>query len=219
MVQDLSLRERKKASTRENILQAAARLFEVRGFDAVTMDDIARAADVSRSTLFRYFGSKEALVFPHQQERLERFRHILGTPAPGETPFETASRALLELAVVFWRARAELRRQQRIVKSSPWLQACELLWYDKWSAALGSALEKQAGRDEKLRDQARVLAAAVFGVVRAEMIDWLRGGCKNNLPRLARRRLEQLSAGARTMAPALWGEKLGGGACSFPKKG
>ncbi len=210
MAESISLRERKKASTRQTIVQAATRLFEKRGFDIVTMDDIAREAIVSRSTLFRYFGSKEALVFPHQIERLARFREILGRPLPGEPPFETVRRALLELAQVFWRARAELRRQQRIVVSSPWLQARELSWYDEWGTALRQALELLVGRNKKLREESRVVAAAIFGVVRAEMIEWLRSGCAEDLGRLARRRLELLRSGSKTMAPGLWRDHRGG---------
>ena len=57
------LRETKKRRTREAIAQAAADLFAEHGFDAVTVDDVARAADVSRQTVFNYFPSKEQMLF------------------------------------------------------------------------------------------------------------------------------------------------------------
>lgn len=56
-------RERKKAQTRQSIADAAMRLFLQRGFDAVTVAEIAEAADVAVSTLFKHFPTKEALVF------------------------------------------------------------------------------------------------------------------------------------------------------------
>jgi AcrR family transcriptional regulator len=62
------LRESKKRQTREAIAQAAAELFAARGFNAVTVDEVARAADVSRQTVFNYFPSKEAMLFDRDAE-------------------------------------------------------------------------------------------------------------------------------------------------------
>jgi AcrR family transcriptional regulator len=62
------LRDRKKRQTREAIAAAAARLFAKHGFDAVTTDDVAREADVSRQTVFNYFPTKEALLFDREDE-------------------------------------------------------------------------------------------------------------------------------------------------------
>jgi AcrR family transcriptional regulator len=58
----MGLRERKKAATRESLIDAAARLFAERGVEATTMDDIAAAAETSRTSVFNYFGYKEALL-------------------------------------------------------------------------------------------------------------------------------------------------------------
>jgi AcrR family transcriptional regulator len=62
------LRESKKRRTRETIAQAAAELFQERGFAAVTVDDVARAADVSRQTVFNYFPTKEQMLFDRDEE-------------------------------------------------------------------------------------------------------------------------------------------------------
>jgi len=62
------LRESKKRRTREAIAQAAADLFHERGFAEVTVDDVARAADVSRQTVFNYFPTKEQMLFDREDE-------------------------------------------------------------------------------------------------------------------------------------------------------
>src|ERR1700755_1557359 len=60
---ELGLRERKKQQTRELIAETARRLFAERGFEAVTVADVARAAEVSAQTVFNYFPTKEDLVY------------------------------------------------------------------------------------------------------------------------------------------------------------
>ena len=67
------LRERKKQQTRQQIAEAARRLFGERGFEQVTVAEIARAADVSTQTVFNYFPTKEDLVY----WRLESFEDEL----------------------------------------------------------------------------------------------------------------------------------------------
>ncbi|MEV6771786.1 TetR family transcriptional regulator [Nocardia sp. NPDC051030] len=62
------LRERKKAQTRKRLAEVAFRLFQERGFDGVTVAEIADASDVAVSTLFSYFPSKEALVFDQDDD-------------------------------------------------------------------------------------------------------------------------------------------------------
>ena len=62
------LRERKRQRTREHIVGVAYDLFGERGYAAVTVDDIVDAAEVSRSTFFRYFGDKQEVVFSQQQQ-------------------------------------------------------------------------------------------------------------------------------------------------------
>jgi AcrR family transcriptional regulator len=66
---EIGRRERKKAATRQALADAALRLFLERGYDRVSIRDIADAADVSTTTLFKHFPSKEALVFDEDAER------------------------------------------------------------------------------------------------------------------------------------------------------
>jgi AcrR family transcriptional regulator len=79
------LRERKKLQTRQHIAEVAMRLFAEHGFEEVTVDQIAAAADVAKKTVFNYFPTKEDLVFSradqHEQDLIALVReHSAGTP-------------------------------------------------------------------------------------------------------------------------------------------
>ncbi len=113
------LRDRKKQETRLAISNVATRLFIERGFDKVSVDDIAHEADVSRKTVFNYFARKEDLVFDREEEGRALVRD--GLAARGGQPpveaFQALMRGLVETqhplfrvserAVLFWRTVAE----------------------------------------------------------------------------------------------------------------
>jgi AcrR family transcriptional regulator len=86
------LRARKKRQTREAIAQAAAQLFARDGFDSVTVDDVARAADVSRQTVFNYFPSKEQMLFD-RDEQIEATLLAAVRDRPAGTSLVSAFRA------------------------------------------------------------------------------------------------------------------------------
>ena len=69
MGMEIGRRERKKAATRQAIADAALRLFLEHGYDRVGIREIAEAADVSTTTLFKHFAGKEALVFDQEENR------------------------------------------------------------------------------------------------------------------------------------------------------
>ena len=86
------LRERKKQRTREQIVEAAMRLFADRGYHATTIADIAAAADVAPRTFFAYFPSKEAVVFHNVDRDLDSLASALRDRLPGETAFDALRR-------------------------------------------------------------------------------------------------------------------------------
>ena len=93
------LRERKKRQTREAIAQAAMRLFLARGFDDVTVAEVARAADVSEKTVFNYFPAKEDLVLHGGDERRAALIEAIRTRPPGTSivePFRAATLAFID---------------------------------------------------------------------------------------------------------------------------
>jgi AcrR family transcriptional regulator len=93
------LRERKKRETRETIASTAMGLFGERGYDAVTVADVAEAAGVSEKTVFNYFPAKEDLVFGRGQARRQALIHDIRTRPPSASlvePFRRQTEELLD---------------------------------------------------------------------------------------------------------------------------
>jgi AcrR family transcriptional regulator len=67
----MGLRERKRQQTRQELISAAMRLFEERGYEQTTVAEIASAAGVSTKTFFNYFASKDEVLFPHLSRRID----------------------------------------------------------------------------------------------------------------------------------------------------
>ena len=165
----VGLRERKKQQTRELIAETARRLFGERGFEAVTVTEIARAADVSAQTVFNYFPTKEDLVY----WRLESFEdELLGTirdRAPGESALSAFGRFVRAprgmLATYDPETRERLAALTRMIVSSPSLLAREQQIFEGYTRDLAELL----GGDV----QARVAAGAMIGLHRA-LVDFSR---------------------------------------------
>src|SRR5438105_94189 len=98
MTDGIGLRERKKQRTQRDLRRVALDLFSRHGFDHVTTDDIAAAAEVSKSTFYRYFESKEDVLLGPAAEKLEHMRAALAARPVDEAPLAAVHHALLSLA-------------------------------------------------------------------------------------------------------------------------
>ena len=83
-----SRRTRKRLATRQTISDAATRLFFEHGFDRVTVDQIAEAADVGRMTVFNHFPRKEDMFFDREQEARDMAFDAVRSRPPGLSPVE-----------------------------------------------------------------------------------------------------------------------------------
>jgi AcrR family transcriptional regulator len=88
-----SLRERKRARTRRALIDAAVELFDRRGYEQTTVAQIA-AAEISTRTFFGYFASKEDLLCPDSQARIQAVLDAIDQRRPGDRPVEVLLRAL-----------------------------------------------------------------------------------------------------------------------------
>src|SRR5919198_2957348 len=96
MGREQGLRERKKQQTRSAIAAAAMELFGERGFDAVSVAEVARAADVSVATVFNYFPTKEDLVYDRMEAFEEALLAAIRERAAGESVLAAFGRFILE---------------------------------------------------------------------------------------------------------------------------
>jgi AcrR family transcriptional regulator len=149
MATAIGRRERKKQQTREQIARVAMKLFVKRGFDAVTVAEVAEAADVSEKTVFNYFPAKEDLVFPHGEERLAALLERIGERPPGTSlvePFRAATHEFLD--EVAQRDVDELIARPRVVMQSEALRARLFVWWEHEAALLAAVVAEAAGDKE-----------------------------------------------------------------------
>jgi len=106
----MNLRERKKLVAWRAIRAAALRLFDERGYEAVTIEQIAAAADVSRATFFNYFASKEAVVFDQDPEERDNWRALMNS-RPADEPLWESLTAIITGFIESLRGRMPLQRQ------------------------------------------------------------------------------------------------------------
>ncbi|MGW4962598.1 substrate-binding domain-containing protein [Nonomuraea sp. NPDC004186] len=149
-------RERKKAETRRAMAEAALRLFALRGFDAVTVNEVAEAADVSAKTVFNHFPTKEQLFFEHEPL-------LAGDPAEVVRQRPPGGRVLVALSRLLRAEPAgDLALFGRIHRDSETLRAYGRELFAARERALAEALVEEAGGD--LRP--RILAVAALGPLR-----------------------------------------------------
>jgi AcrR family transcriptional regulator len=176
----MGLRELKKEQTRQLIAGTAWRLFADRGFDRVTVAEIAREAQVAEATVFNYFPSKEDLFYSRFETFNARLADAVRDRHPGEPALAAFRRALLEEGGLLAQAEtgdqkalARLRTVNRVIAASPALLAREQQAFARSAADLAALLAAETGAPpDDLCPQ--VVANALLGLRRA-MVDYVRG--------------------------------------------
>jgi AcrR family transcriptional regulator len=173
----VGLRERKKEQTRQAIAETAWRLFAERGYDRVSVAEIARAAEVAEATVFNYFPTKEDLFYFRLEAFGDQLVEAIGARSPGEPALAAFGRFMLGSGG--WLRQAEagdtaamdrLRTVNRLIAASPDLQAREQLAITRSTRDLADLLADQtgAGPDDIAP---KVAANALMGVHRALLDD------------------------------------------------
>ncbi len=172
----LGLRERKKARTREALVEAALRLYNEQGFAATTTEEIAAAADVSQRTLFRYFPSKEEVLLSLQSDIEETFQAKLAARPESEPPYDALVNALTDA----WREldeRAVVAQQTlvRLCGESPQLLAAYLRRSSEHQERVVALLARRSGLDPDTDLRPRLVMAAFSAAMHTGIMRWCHG--------------------------------------------
>jgi AcrR family transcriptional regulator len=211
----MGLRELKKERTRELIADTAWRLFADRGFDRVTVAEVAHEAQVAPATVFNYFSTKEDLFFFRLEAFGARLVEAVGSRPAGEPALAAFRRHLLQPAGLLGQLEAgdaqaleRLRTVHGMIAASPALQAREQRALAGYADALAALLAAESGAPAG-EVKARVAANALIGVQRA-LIDYVRERVlagdqperlAGDVRKLARRAFALLAEGLADYAP------------------
>jgi len=172
MTAELGLRERKKQRTRAHIADTARRLFAERGFEQVTVTEIAREAEVAPATVFNYFPTKEDLFY----SRLEAFEEQLLTAIRERTPGQSILAAfagfLLDQRGVLAmnapggdrEATSQVQTITRVITESPALLARERQVFDQYARHLATLIAEDTGANDVT---SQLVANTLLGLHRA----------------------------------------------------
>jgi AcrR family transcriptional regulator len=198
------LRERKKRAAREAIATTARRLFAERGFDAVTVAEVAAAAQVSEKTVFNYFPTKEDLAFAGREEGIAQFVTAIAERAGTDSVldvFRAMTHTVLDVFVAG--GDEDLLAVAKIIRGSRALQERLTVGWESGAAAITAVVAETsgAGDDDDLMPAivARTLWFTHRSIFRAALTGLLNGEDR-----------EQLAARLRVAADRAYDQLAGG---------
>lgn len=163
---------RRRSTTRDHIADVALDLFAARGFDAVSVDDIAAAAGIARRTLFRYYPSKNAIPWGDFDAHLQRMRRLLDD-VDAAVPVDAALRsALLAFNTFDARETPRHRRRMGVILQADALQAYSMTMYGGWRDVIAAFVARRL--ELKTHDLVpQTVAWTMLGVALSAYEHWL----------------------------------------------
>jgi TetR/AcrR family transcriptional regulator, regulator of mycofactocin system len=136
---------RRRSTTRDHIAGVAIEMFSARGFDEVSVDDVAQAAGIARRTLFRYYPSKNAIPWGEFDAHLDRMSELLASVA-AEVPIGEALRTALLAFNTFDETETPRHRlRMRVILRTTELQAYSMTMYAGWRAVIAAFVAARCG--------------------------------------------------------------------------
>jgi TetR/AcrR family transcriptional regulator, regulator of mycofactocin system len=163
---------RRRSTTWDHISNVAIDLFAARGFDEVSVDDVAEAAGIARRTLFRYYPSKNALPWGDFDAHLAHMRDLLSDLDPDVPVGDALRTALLAFNSFDEQETARHRQRMRVILETAALQAYSMTMYAGWRAVVAEFVAKRSGtKAEDLVPQ--TVAWTMLGVALSAYEHWL----------------------------------------------
>lgn len=191
------LRERKKVETERRLETAALELFLEKGYDATTIDEIAQAADVSVRTLYRYFPSKDALLFDQFTPTLQAVLDAFRARDRALPPFESLQQAMSDGVEALEDISDVLLHIWQLAADSPALAERRQNEINRWREAFVAELVEQAGVPET-DPRVQLVAMAFHSALVAGLMGWRGSGGTEPVAKHVRSAIELLGDTAAT---------------------
>lgn len=182
---------------RSALALAALELFAAQGFEATTVDQIADAAGVGRRTFFRYFRSKEDVVFPGHDERLAEVVELLDGADPHADPLAVLGRTAEHVLEMYLAEPEVSLKRFELTRAVPSLRDKEIASIDRYQRVFARYLRARFAGEPGGDLRAAVLAAAVVAAHNHVLRQWLKSGGELD----ARRRLHEAVQQLTTTLP------------------
>jgi AcrR family transcriptional regulator len=196
-------RQQRQVTTRRAIEAAAWRLFKAKGYQATTIDEIVEEVGVSQRTFFRYFDSKEAVLFGDWRWQLEELVRRIGKADPSLDPLQSVRAAVMSLADGMDRDRLVVMLRSRLTKNSTTVSNYyRQIIQPAWEETVAVALAARLGCDVDADPTPRTVAGAAIGALNAALAIWVAGDCAELLPDLTERAFGVLVTGDAHDTPA-----------------
>ncbi|GHP00999.1 TetR family transcriptional regulator [Reticulibacter mediterranei] len=189
----MGLRERKKRLVQATIEETALRLFQQHGYDQTSIQDIADVVMMSPRTFFRYFASKEDILFaPTQALMNDGIRYIQSMP-PTEKPLPALTATFLYIASQYEKRKDTFMIRYQVAKETPQLASMYLYSLVSMESAICDALCSRLETATNRQDM-HFLVAICMAALRVAFEIWLEQEARGDIVALVRENLERLSS-------------------------
>jgi AcrR family transcriptional regulator len=172
------LRELKKARTRQQIADTAARLFAERGYEYVAVSDVAREAEVSEQTVYNHFSTKESLVTDCEQQFQDQLCELIRSRPPAVNPASAVRDFYLEVVTGMRDIPPEIWRGEigSLAAISPTVHRLLLELIDRLAIAMAGAISDTSTVPSEVARLQGIALANVFQIVISDAGRWTRDG-------------------------------------------